>query len=266
MNKAEKAWMTIKSMDELASRQSPLHRLSSLSKLILTLVYIILIVSFDKYDFMRLFVMMVFPVIGYTVSGISLRLCFYRLRFVLPLVLAVGIFNPIFDRQPLMAVGSLVISGGTVSMITLMMKGVFSLMMTFLLAATTTIEALCQALRRLHVPRMITALFLLTFRYISVLLRETAVMTEAYSLRAPGQRGLHVSAWGSFLGQLLLRSMDRAGELYDSMTLRGFDGSFYDVAVRRSEKWSLMVTFIGLALMVTTRFADVAAGLGGLFV
>ena len=51
-------------------------------------------------------------------------------------------------------------------------------------------------------------------------------MIQAYSLRAPNQKGIHISAWGSFLGQLLLRSMDRAQELYYSMLLRGFRGEF----------------------------------------
>ena len=55
-------------------------------------------------------------------------------------------------------------------------------------------------------------------------------MFQAYSLRAPGHRGGHVSAWGSFLGQLLLRSMDRAQIVYDSMMLRGYQGEFYDAA------------------------------------
>ena len=52
--------------------------------------------------------------------------------------------------------------------------------------ATTTIEEICRALRQLHLPKTITSLLLLTFRYIGVLLSEVSVMQEAYSLRAPG--------------------------------------------------------------------------------
>ncbi len=61
---------------------------------------------------------------------------------------------------------------------------------------------------------MLTSLLLLTFRYISVLLEEVAIMTEAYHLRAPGQKGIHVSAWGSFLGQLLLREYGQSRKLF----------------------------------------------------
>ena len=91
-------------------------------------------------------------------------------------------------------------------MITLMLKGVFALMASFLLIATTPMDSLCAALRKLHVPSLLVTLLLLTYRYVAVMLREVSVMTDAYHLRAPGQKGIHISAWGSFLGQLLLRS------------------------------------------------------------
>ena len=100
-------------------------------------------------------------------------------------------------------------------------------MASFLLIATTPMDALCAALRKLHVPSLLVTLLLLTYRYVSVMLHEVSVMSEAYHLRAPGQKGIHISAWGSFLGQLLLRSMDRAETLYESMQLRGFHGEFY---------------------------------------
>ena len=111
-------------------------------------------------------------------------------------------------------------------MVTLMLKGLYCLMASFLLMATTSIDKLCAALRILHLPRLLVTLLLLTYRYVGVMTEELAVMSEAYHLRAPGQKGIHISAWGSFLGQLLLRSMDRAQELYSSMLLRGYRQEF----------------------------------------
>ena len=40
------------------------------------------------------------------------------------------------------------------------------------------------------------------------------------------RKGIQFQAWGSLLGQLLLRSIDRAQLVYESMQLRGFAGSF----------------------------------------
>lgn len=124
----------------------------------------------------------------------------------MPLVCAVGLFNPFFDRAIIVQIGSVGISGGVVSMLTLMMKGVFCLMASFLLIATTSIEEVCFALRRLHFPKLLTSLMLLTFRYISVLLEEVAIMTEAYELRAPGQHGaahfgMGLVSWAAYPAQ-----------------------------------------------------------------
>ena len=169
-----------------------------------------------------------------------------------------GLLNPIFDRQIVTQIGTLAVSGGVVSMLTLVMKGVFCLLASFLLMATTTIEEICRALRQLHLPKTITSLLLLTFRYIGVLLSEVSVMQEAYSLRAPGQKGVHISAWGSFLGQLLLRSMDRAEALYESMELRGYHGEFHYAQGRPSSRASwpfaigcaALIVLAGMVLML----------------
>ena len=216
-----------KSLEMLQDMDSPVHRLSPLAKLILTVFYILTVVSFHKYDLSSMFIMLLFPLLAFQISRIPVGACFYRLRLVMPLVLAVGIFNPFFDRVPLFFLGNVPVSGGIVSMLTLAGKGVLSLMASFLLIATTRMDAICAALRKVHVPAVLVTLLLLTFRYISVMMEEVSVMSQAYALRAPGQRGIHYKAWGSFLGQLLLRSMDRAQELYASMELRGFTGEFH---------------------------------------
>ena len=187
MNKAQQASVELRAMDELAAQDSPMHRLSPLSKLFVTVLYIVVTVSFHKYDISGVFVMVLFPLVGYQVSMIPVHTCFHKLRVVMPLVCAVGLFNPFFDKQIVLYIGTVGVSGGVISMLTLMMKGIFCLMASFLLAATTSIEDVCRALRQLHVPKVLTSLLLLTFRYISVLLDEAAIMTDAYRLRAPGQ-------------------------------------------------------------------------------
>ena len=60
MNKAEQAALELRAMDDLAAQDSPLHRLAPLSKLIVTVVYILTVVSFHKYDFTGLLPMVLF--------------------------------------------------------------------------------------------------------------------------------------------------------------------------------------------------------------
>jgi cobalt/nickel transport system permease protein len=254
----------LREMDELEAMDSPIHRLHPLVKLLTTIAYIAVVVSFHKYDLAGTAAMVLYPALLFSLSGIPVRTCFRKLRFVLPLVLAVGLFNPFLDKAPLLRIGNVAVSGGTVSMVTLMLKGVFCLSASFLLAATTPIDRLCAALRKLRVPAMIVTMILLTYRYIFVMIDEASVMSTAYKLRAPGQKGVQRSAWGSFLGQLLLRSMDRANELYSGMQLRGFSGGFEYAAAGRLRSGDLLFFAVSLALILAFRFTNVTGALGGL--
>lgn len=253
-------------MDELSARDSPIHRLHPLAKLLVTLMYLVTVVSFSKYSFSALFVMLLYPVLTFQLSGIPLRLCFRKLRLVLVLVCAVGILNPFFDRTPMLALGGLTVTGGVLSMATLILKGVFALTASFLLIGTTSIDRLCAALRKLRVPGILVTLLLLTYRYVSLMLRQVSVMTDAYALRAPGQRGIHISAWGSFLGQLLLRSIDRGSELYQSMELRGFCGEFHYADGAGFGAVDLCYTLCWAVFFLAARLANLPRLLGNLFV
>ena len=266
MNKMQKALAELSEMDELAAMRSPVHRLHPGAKLITTIAYIMITLSFGKYDLPGLVPMVLWPAMMFSLSGVKVRTCFYKLRIVLPLVMAVGLFNPFFDRQTILTIGNIAISGGVISMITLMLKGVFSLMASFLLMATTKIDSLCAALRKLHVPAILVSLLQLTYRYVGVMTEELAVMTDAYHLRAPGQKGIHISAWGSFLGQLLLRSMDRAQELYSSMILRGYHEHFHYADIERFRGRDALYMLVSILLFVLLRYGNISQLIGGLVV
>lgn len=104
---------------------------------------------------------------------------------------------------------------------------------------------------------------LLTYRYISVMLEEFSIMTDAYMLRAPGEKGIRFAAWGSFVGQLLLRSMDRAEELYGAMRLRGFTGDLKYAAFPRMERRDVFFLAAAAGGSIFLRMVNVSALLGG---
>lgn len=265
MNKAQRAAGEIKSIENMAKLKSPIHMMCPLSKFIFTIVYILVVVSFYKYDLSGLFVLLLFPALGFSLSGISFGTFIRKVAVMLPLVVFVGMFNPFFDRSHYATVGGLTITGGMISFLVLMVKGVYSLMMSFLLIATTPIEELCGAMRRMKIPKVIVTLFLLTYRYIAVLLDEVGIMIDCYSLRAPGQKGIAFRSWGSFLGQLILRSKDKAQMLYESMLLRGFKGEFdYRLSIHKNMN-SRYYLFVAGLLVVLCRFINVVVLVGSLF-
>lgn len=225
MSKIGSAIQEIHRIDAIATRDQWMNNLHPLVKLVLTVSYIALVTSFSKYDVVGLAGMIVYPIAGFMLSELSFWDSVKRLRLVLPLVCLLGILNPFFDKNVLL-IGGVRVSAGVLSMITLMLKGVFSVLASYLLIATTSVEKLCYALRLLHIPQGIITQFMLTYRYITVLLEEADRITQAYALRAPKQKGVHFKVWGSLTGQLLLRSMDRAGTVYESMLLRGYSGDY----------------------------------------
>ena len=266
MSQAGNAKRTILRTEELACGRSLIHDRSPVAKLLVTILFLIAVQSFGKYELSGLVTMILLPMIAYRLANIELSLCFYKLRFVLPFLLIMGVFQPFLDRTPKLCVGAFVITGGMLSMAVLVLKGLLCLMASFLLAATTPVTGLCSALERLCIPRIMTSCLLLCVRYVGTLLEQTEVMWESYSLRAPGQKGIHPKAWGSFLGQLILRSVDKADSLYTAMCLRGFQGSFPKGDTdgeSLTDRRSLLYLTGSFFLIFLARFLPLAEWIGG---
>ena len=98
-----------------------MNRLHPLGKLLLSVLYIFTVVSFDKYIVTPLILMSVYLIFGFIMGDLSFREGIYRVRLILPLVIFVGILNPFFDKNVLFYAGSFTVTGGMVSMFTLML-------------------------------------------------------------------------------------------------------------------------------------------------
>lgn len=227
MNRISEAISDLHKMDMDAGKSGWLQRIHPLPKMLVTFFFILLTVSFGKYELSGLLKMGVYLIVAFVVGDISIKLLMKRMKLALALVCLVGIWNPFFDREIVFTLGNLPVTEGTISMVTLMVKGVYAVSASYLLMITTSMEELCYALRRIGVPKTFVTILMLMYRYIIVLLKEIERMMDAYMLRAPKQKGLHYKVWGTMIGQLLLRSMGRAQTVYDSMMLRGYNGEFH---------------------------------------
>lgn len=242
----------IHSLEEQAQQSTPLTTLHPLAKLLMTMAHIVILMSLGKYNLMGLLFMASYPLLGFHWGRISLSQALWRLRLILPLVACVGIANPFFDKQ-LFYFGGFTIQAGYISFITLMLKGVLAVLASYLLIATTTIEQICYALRLLHLPKLLVTQLLLTYRYLTLLLEQADTIAQAYALRAPKQKGVHFKVWGSLAGQLLLRSIDRANNLYASMLLRGYQGEYYyggPVPKWSRRDWRYVLAVLAMLLVV----------------
>lgn len=265
MSKISGAIHDIRYLDELAALKSPIHRIHPIVKLVVTIVYIWILVSFQKYNLAGIFPMLLYLVAVFILSEVPLRESIKKLRIVLPICCFVGLLNPMFDHKALAVAGWFTITGGMVSGLTLMIKGFCSVLASYLLIATTGIEKLCFALRLIHVPNILVTQIMLTYRYITVLLSEANHIYEAYSLRAPKQKGIHFKVWGTILGQLLFRSIDRANALYDSMLIRGYTGEFYFRSYEKFRISDIVYGVLWICYYYVVRYTALLDKLGSFF-
>lgn len=264
MSRIDDAIQSIHEIDAMAAQQKWQNRIHPLAKITVTVFYIFMVVSFPKYDLLGLAGMGMYLLISYITGEVSIKRCIRQLRAVLLIVCAVGIANPFFDRSVMMYVGTFAVTGGMISMVTLILKGTFSVSAAYLLMASTSMEQICYGLRVIHVPKTLVIVLLLTYRYLIVLLKEAKRVTSAYAMRAPGQKGIHWKAWGSLAGQLLLRSIDRAQLVYESMTLRGFDGEFSGTVQVYPLKSSILYCVIWIVILSVFRTVPVFIAAGNL--
>jgi cobalt/nickel transport system permease protein len=149
-----------------------------------------------------------------------------RLLYIEPMIICVGLLNPLFDRGTTSILGQ-TMSSGWLIFISIVIKGSLAVTSALLLMATTGMDGIALSLRKLKVPKIFVLQLMLTYRYISVLLEEAARAIQAYSLRAFNPKSLKREVWGPMLGQILLRTVDRAQRVYDAMCLRGFIGEYH---------------------------------------
>ncbi|MDX9871132.1 MAG: cobalt ECF transporter T component CbiQ [Clostridia bacterium] len=213
-------------LELLARQKSVIHQMNPLVKLLTTVIYVTVVISFERYEFSALLPLLFYPALVLAFSGTPVAPILKRVLLAQVFVIGIGIWNPFFDTYPVMF-GGLSVSRGWLSFLSLILKSILAVTALFLLIATTGMERTAQALRMLKIPKIFVLQLLLTYRYITVLLEEAARMTRAYALRAPRQKGIHRSAWGSFLGQLLLRTVDRGERVHEAMLLRGFTGEYH---------------------------------------
>lgn len=262
MSKIESAFFDIGYMDRLAAQETFVHRLDPRAKLITTLFFIIVVVSFDRYEISAFLPLLVYPVVMVSAGNLPISFLLKKLLLVAPFALLVGIFNPFLDRQILYQLGPFGISGGWVSFISILIRFVLSVGAALILIATTGFNAVCMALEKMKTPRIFTVQLLFMYRYLYVLVEEALRMIRARSLRSFYGERMGVKAFGFLLGHLLLRTLDRAQRIHLAMYCRGFDGEIRLLRPLKTGKQELCYIFGWALFFVVIRLNNIPRILG----
>lgn len=214
-------------LDELATGATAIHRLDARAKVLATIVYIVTVVSFGRYELTPLFPFFLFPVAMAALGDLPARYIARKIVLVLPFAFVVGMFNPLFDREILVYFGPVGISGGWISCASITVRAILTIGAAVILVGVTGFPAICRALEQLGVPRVFAIQLLFLYRYIFVLTEEGSRASRARELRSCGKRGMGMGTFGSLVGHLLLRTWLRAERIHMAMLARGFTGEFH---------------------------------------
>jgi len=264
MSKLTTSINKIRSLEELAEGGTAVHRLHPMAKLITTFVYLLAVISFDKYNISGLMPFFIYPVLMMSLGEIPYRAVLSRLLIALPFSFFAGLANPFLDRGTALYLAGVPVSWGLLSFFSLMLKTVLTVSAVLILIAATPMDRLAGQLTRIKVPKIFVMQLMLTYRYLTLLTSEAASMMTAYHLRSKEQKGIQLRDVGTFLGQLLLRSFGRAERVYYAMKCRGYSGEYQFAAGDKMKPGDYIYAISVCAVFLLLRRYNISVIIGSL--
>ncbi|EAT59066.1 energy-coupling factor transporter transmembrane component T [Chlorobium ferrooxidans] len=197
---------------------------SDRSALIVTVLFVFSLLSVPKFNLPGVIAFGTFPLFLMFATRLDVNIIVKRLLQISPFVLFMAAGNLVLDRNPVMTISGITLSGGMISGTVIVAKTIISVAGLLTVTLCIPFYRICCALESLHVPDLLITQLILLERYSSVLHKEAQAMQKARDIRSFGRRGKGLFRTAPLLGSLLLRTTDRAERLYRSMSARGFNG------------------------------------------
>jgi len=264
MANIESALFDLGYLDTLAARDTIIHRLDPRVKVLIAVLFVLCVVSFDKYVIAAMLPFALFLSLIMGLGGIPALFILKKLILVSPFALLLGMFNPFLDQQTLLYLGPIPVSGGWLSFLSILLRFCLTVGAMLTLIATTGFNGVCMALEKMGMPKILAVQLLLLYRYIFVLMAEGQRMYRARALRSFQSRGVDMKTYGHLIGGLLLRTLDRAQRIHLAMLCRGFDGTIRTRRAPQLNGWGIAVLFLSCLVLIGMRRYDCSLLLGQL--
>jgi cobalamin biosynthesis protein CbiM/cobalt ECF transporter T component CbiQ len=117
----------------------------------------------------------------------------------------------------------------------------------FFLVLTTSINDLFVSLKKVHIPKILIEISLLTYRYIFVFMEVSAKMNTAQQLRL-GQRGWfnRIRSTSLLASNLFIRTLEQGERTLVAMNARGYDG---DIRILEDQPKPSKAAIVGIILL-----------------
>lgn len=253
-------------LEQLAAGDTAVHRLHPGVKLWVTALFLFCVAGMGRYNVSALLPFFFYPVLVLGLGDIPLGLVAKRSLVALPFCLLGCLSNLLLDRAPAIRWGGRVLAtAGMVSAANILLRTLLCVSAVLVLAATTPLTQLTGQLRRWHFPGLLVSLVEMVYRYLTLLAQEAHALTTAYQLRSGQTKGVAMKDMGSLVGQLLIRSFDRAQRIYHAMVCRGYGSAAQGRAGGRPLTRTDALYLAGwTALLVLFRWVNVPQLLGEL--
>lgn len=235
--------MHIHFLDPYRPVDSPLHRLDARVKLVLALAFILTVALSPVGRWPAYLLLLALVLSAAILARLGASFAAWRALLALPFALAALPLAFSTPGVPLAGVrlgawSLQVTEAGVERVASILLKSWLSVQVGVLLATTTPFPDLLMAMRAIHIPRLLVAIFGLMWRYLFVLADEALRLTRARDARSgsPDGRGHSSVLWraqvtGHMAGSLFLRGYERSERIYHAMLARGYNGEIRTLPV-----------------------------------
>ncbi len=264
MTPIERAVAQLRSLDDASRANTPLARVDARAKVLVVLAFLVTVASFGRHQVLQPLPLTVMVAVGLALGDVPWSALASRVALAAPFAILVGIWNPVFETEPMLELGPVVLSAGWVSFLSVVERVLLAVTVVLLLIASTGMDAVANALGRLGMPRVLVAQLSLLHRYVFVLIDEVARVLRAHSLRAPERTRPDWRTARRLLGELLLRALARAERVHTAMVCRGFAGEFPALMRTPLGRSDVMVFAACIGYLVLVRAVDLPRAIGNL--
>lgn len=239
----------MRSFERYQAKTSPVHRLAPQVKLGIVVFFILSNVLLPDGAWKAFGASWGFVAGCSLAAGVGAGYLLRRSFIVLPFALAAVTVVFSTPGNTLVHVAALTVTdAGLVRFSSILLRSWLSVQMAVLLTATTRFPDLVHALRRFHVPGILTGTAAFMYRYLGVLGDEAFRLMRARDARsacaagdaATGREGgslrWRAKIAGNMGGQLFLRSFLRSERVVNAMLSRGYQGTYLPGSVREMQK------------------------------
>jgi len=216
-------------IDHFAQNDSVIHRLDARVKLVAVVAYTAVLVSFDRYAVAALVPLAVAPLAMLWLARVPVWFALRRALLLCPFIAMLCLLSPLYDRAPqAVAFGpwQFCVTGGWLTAANIAAKFTLGILALTALICTTPFALVLEAMRKLHMPRLLVMQLGFLYRYIFVLMDEAMRIRRARDFRSAARAPVarRLGAVGGIIGSLFLRTIERSERIHVAMCSRGYRG------------------------------------------